>query len=91
MKKYLGLIVVVMLVLGGTVSGSDFSKVVVDQWEIPFLNAWTGPAAGYGILCDYFQKTAVEEINAAGGIAGQIAGDETLRHLYGSNSRGPPA
>jgi len=73
MKRYRGLIVAVILVLGlgGTGYGSDPSRVVVDQWEIPFLNAWTGPAAGYGILCDYFQKTAVEEINAAGGIAGK--------------------
>jgi len=43
----------------------------VDQWEVPFLNSWTGVAAGYGKLCDFFQKYAVEEINAAGGIAGK--------------------
>ncbi len=47
------------------------SDVKVKQWEIPFLNAWTGVAAGYGKLVDFYQKAAVEEINAAGGIAGK--------------------
>jgi branched-chain amino acid transport system substrate-binding protein len=51
--------------------GDSASKVVVDKWEIPFINAWTGPAAGYGIQCEYFQTTAVDEINAAGGISGK--------------------
>jgi branched-chain amino acid transport system substrate-binding protein len=51
-------------------AGSE-SKVVVDKWEIPFINCMTGPAAGIGAISDYFQKAAVEEINAAGGIAGK--------------------
>jgi branched-chain amino acid transport system substrate-binding protein len=43
---------------------------MVDQWEIPFLNAWTGPAAGYGKLVEFFAQAAVDDINAEGGIAG---------------------
>lgn len=60
------------MLFSATVSQSAAaSKVVVDQWEIPFLNSWTGVAAGYGLLCDFFQKAAVEEINASGGVAGK--------------------
>ena len=47
------------------------SQVVVDKWEVPFINTWTGVGAGYGVLCDFFQKAAMEEINASGGIAGK--------------------
>lgn len=63
-----------MTVVGGllfAVGSAEAQKVVVDKWEIPFLNAVTGVAAGYGALCDYFQKAATEEINAGGGIAGR--------------------
>ena len=52
-------------------NSAEAQKVVVDKWEVPFLNPVTGVAAGYGALCDYFQKAATEEINAAGGIAGK--------------------
>lgn len=50
---------------------AETQRVAVDKWEIPFLNSVTGVAAGYGALCDFFQKAATEEINAAGGIAGK--------------------
>jgi branched-chain amino acid transport system substrate-binding protein len=65
--------IVVLIALFAVMSGASlFSDAsAADQWEIPFLNSWTGPGAGYGILCDYFQKEAVSEINAAGGIAGK--------------------
>ena len=62
------LIVLSLVVSPGIVWASEIK---VDQWEIPFLNAWTGSAAGYGKLCDFFQKAAVGEINASGGIAGK--------------------
>jgi len=66
--RILAMAIIFTLVLG---SGLLYAAPVVDKWEIPFLNSWTGTTAGYGVLCDYFQKTAVEEINASGGIAGK--------------------
>ena len=56
----------------GFLHADSNTKVVVDKWEIPFINCWTGSAAGIGLISDYFQKAAVEEINAAGGIAGKL-------------------
>jgi len=47
------------------------TKVAVDRWTIPFINAVTGPAAGLGIPLDWCQDQAVNDINSAGGIAGK--------------------
>lgn len=68
MKKSVVAIALFAVILG---SGLFSTVSASDNWEIPFLNTWTGVAAGYGVLCDYFQKEAVLEINAAGGIAGK--------------------
>lgn len=62
-----GLTIVLCLFLALPVA----AEVKVDKWEIPFLNAWTGPAAAYGKLVEFFAQTAVEDINAGGGIAGK--------------------
>ena len=70
-KMLLLISVVVTVLVTVPCRNVECSEVVVDKWEVPFINAWTGVAAGYGILCDFFQKTAVEEINASGGIAGK--------------------
>jgi branched-chain amino acid transport system substrate-binding protein len=45
--------------------------VVVDKWEIPFLDVLTGPIAGIGEYLLWGAEQAAEEINAAGGIAGK--------------------
>jgi len=45
--------------------------VVVDEWEIPFLNSLTGPIASIGEYLQWGAEFAAEQINAAGGIAGK--------------------
>ena len=70
-KALLTALFLVLVLIPGPEAGASETKVAVDKWEIPFLNSWTGVAAGYGKLCDFFQKYAVEEINKAGGIAGK--------------------
>ena len=64
------LILLASLLLSSPSEGAS-SKVVVNQWNIPFINPVTGPAAGYGILFGWCQDQAVNDINAAGGIAGK--------------------
>ena len=44
--------------------------VVVDAWEIPFLNVLTGPIASIGEYLQWGAERAAQEINQAGGIAG---------------------
>jgi len=71
--KRKGMFVLIVFILA-LVFGPGYllaAPVVVDKWEIHFLNSWTGVGAAYGMLSDHFQKAAVEEINAAGGIAGK--------------------
>jgi branched-chain amino acid transport system substrate-binding protein len=46
-------------------------KVAVTEWEIPFLNALTGPIASIGEYLDWGAQQAAREINAAGGIKGK--------------------
>jgi len=70
MKSY-GKVLLCLLALTVLAWPAQAAEVKVKQWEIPFLNAWTGVAAGYGKLCDFYQKYAVKEINDAGGIAGK--------------------
>lgn len=57
----------------GTESGGteETGGVVVDKWEIPFLDVLTGPIAGIGEYLLWGAERAAEEINAAGGIAGK--------------------
>ncbi|MDR2363597.1 MAG: ABC transporter substrate-binding protein [Spirochaetaceae bacterium] len=57
--------------LGISAGGKKESGVVVDQWEIPFLNILTGPIASIGGYLQWGADRAAEEINAAGGIAGK--------------------
>jgi len=71
MSKYRMVVIMVLTVSLTFCWGQLYAAPVVDKWEIPFLNTWTGVGAGYGALCDYFQKAAVAEINASGGIAGK--------------------
>jgi len=54
-------------------SGFAASKpeVVVDEWEIPFLNCLTGPIASIGEYMAWSAHRAADEINAAGGISGK--------------------
>jgi branched-chain amino acid transport system substrate-binding protein len=59
---------VLTLMLG---SGQLFAAPVVEKWEIPFINTWTGAGAGYGVLCSWFAEQGQEDINTAGGIAGR--------------------
>ncbi len=46
-------------------------EVVVDEWEIPFLNCLTGPIASIGEYLQWGAEFAAEQINAAGGISGK--------------------
>jgi branched-chain amino acid transport system substrate-binding protein len=45
--------------------------VMVDQWEIPFLNSLTGAIASIGEYLEWGAERAALEINQAGGIAGK--------------------
>ena len=73
-KSFISILLVLMLVVFfGTFAGFTASKseVVVDEWEIPFLNCLTGPIASIGEYMDWSAHRAADEINAAGGIAGK--------------------
>lgn len=48
----------------------ETAKIMVEEWEIPFLNCLTGPIASIGEYLQWGAERAAEEINAAGGIAG---------------------
>ena len=48
----------------------DAPKVVVTEWEIPFLNCLTGPIASIGEYLQWGAERAAWEINQAGGING---------------------
>jgi len=65
------ILAILVFLLATSPSYSEAAEVKGSQWEIPFINSWTGAAAGYGKLSDFFQKEALKEINAAGGIAGK--------------------
>ncbi len=71
--KSFGLITVALtlILLSAPVYAAQAPKIVVDRWEIPWMGSWTGSVAGLGALADHFQKAAVAEINANGGIAGK--------------------
>jgi branched-chain amino acid transport system substrate-binding protein len=52
-------------------STAAFGQVVVNEWQIPFLNSLTGAIASIGEYLHWGANYAAEEINAAGGIAGK--------------------
>ena len=55
------------------VAGLGFSqaKVVVNEWQVPFLNCLTGPLASHGAMYQWSANRAASDINQAGGIAGK--------------------
>ena len=73
-KSFINVLLVLMLVVF-FVSFAGFaaskSEVVVDEWEIPFLNCLTGPIASIGEYMAWSAHRAADEINAAGGISGK--------------------
>ena len=78
MKKILT--VLLILLLAAAFAGASGKQeeavasdggVVVDEWEIPFLNCLTGPIASIGEYLQWGAEYAAEQINAAGGIAGK--------------------
>lgn len=54
----------------GAATDGGSTAVVVDEWEIPFLNCLTGPIASIGEYLQWGAERAAWEINQAGGIAG---------------------
>ncbi len=68
MKKLVG--VLVILLVAASV-GFAQTKVVVNEWQIPFLNCLTGPIAAIGEFLEWGAEYAAAEINASGGIAGK--------------------
>ena len=50
---------------------AESTEVVVEEWEIPFLNCLTGPIASIGEYLQWGAEYAAEQINAEGGIAGK--------------------
>jgi len=67
------LLVLILIVFFVSFAGFAASKpeVVVDEWEIPFLNCLTGPIASIGEYMAWSAHRAADEINAAGGISGK--------------------
>lgn len=75
MLSFLAVLVLVASIAGaGGQSGSGGSGgagVVVEEWEIPFLNCLTGAIASIGEYLQWGAERAAFEINEAGGIAGK--------------------
>jgi branched-chain amino acid transport system substrate-binding protein len=78
MKKYaksfcsLLLTVVLVTCLGGAGAlGAPSGQVMVEQWEIPFLNCLTGPIASIGAYMSWSAHKAADEINQKGGVKGK--------------------
>jgi branched-chain amino acid transport system substrate-binding protein len=70
MKKKMALGVFVTLLLAAGL-GFAQDKVVVTEWQIPFLNCLTGPLASHGSMYQWSSNQAAADINKAGGIAGK--------------------
>jgi branched-chain amino acid transport system substrate-binding protein len=68
MKKLVG--VMVLLLVAASLSFGQ-AKVVVNEWQVPFLNSLTGAIAAIGEFLQWGAEYAAAEINAAGGIAGK--------------------
>ena len=78
MKKILTLLLMMILTVSFAFAGGQqeageagSTEVVVDEWEIPFLNCLTGPIASIGEYLQWGAEFAAEQINAAGGISGK--------------------
>jgi branched-chain amino acid transport system substrate-binding protein len=65
------LVVAAVLLVGCKKEGAAEAKVVVEEWEIPFLNCLTGAIASIGEYLEWGAERAAFEINEAGGIAGK--------------------
>lgn len=77
-KKLLSALAVLLLIAsilgaaGQKESGaSGEAGVVIEEWEIPFLNCLTGAIASIGEYLQWGAERAAYEINEAGGIAGK--------------------
>ncbi len=62
---------VLLVCLCASSLGAPQSTVVVDQWEIPFLNCLTGPIASIGAYMSWSAHKAADEINQKGGVKGK--------------------
>jgi len=73
MRRRVGVIGMEVLVLVLCVASLGFgqAKVVVNEWEVPFLNCLTGPIASIGGYLQWGANRAASEMNQAGGIAGK--------------------
>jgi branched-chain amino acid transport system substrate-binding protein len=67
MKK---LLLIALIVFVATTMGFAGGKPEVTEWNIPFLNALTGPIASIGEYLQWGAERAAKEINDAGGIRG---------------------
>jgi branched-chain amino acid transport system substrate-binding protein len=67
MKKALGLLLASAMVLTVVSCAQPAPK----EWDIPFLNAITGPIAAIGEFLEWGAERAAKEINDAGGIKGK--------------------
>ena len=77
MRKNWFVVLAVLLVLvafvftGCQQAGTGKVKVKVKEWDIPFLNALTGPIASIGEYLEWGGERAAKEINEAGGVSGK--------------------
>jgi branched-chain amino acid transport system substrate-binding protein len=61
---------VIMLLAIALMGGCAKPEAVTSEWDLPFVNFMTGPAAGMGLPLDWSVEFATKEINDAGGING---------------------
>jgi len=71
MAKKLGVIFGLMLIIGLVAGPAGAAEVKVDKWQIPYITVKTGSIAHIGLEITWAVEKAVQEINAAGGIAGK--------------------
>jgi branched-chain amino acid transport system substrate-binding protein len=73
-KKVLFFLLILLIAVSVVMVGckkEKAPKVVVEEWEIPFLNSLTGVIASIGEYLQWGAERAAFEINEAGGIAGK--------------------
>ena len=78
MKRIIILGIVMLLATGSFLfaggekeAAAGTGEVVVNEWEVPFLNVLTGPIASIGEYLQWGAERAAWEINQAGGIKGK--------------------
>ena len=71
MEKKLMAVGVLATMLFAASLGLAQEKVLVTEWQIPFLNALTGPIASHGSMYQWSANKAASDINQTGGIAGK--------------------